>query len=93
MTKTDIIAAGLKRRHAAERRFRAYGIAALLFAAAMLLTLLVTIIRPGISGFFHHEVRVEIDTAPIRTQLVEDPTKVDYYALTHEALRASAKGN
>ena len=93
MNKTDIIAAGLARRHAAERRFRAYGIAALLFAAAMLLTLLVTIIRPGISGFFHHEVRVEIDTAPIRTQLVEDPTKVDYYALTHEALRASVPGN
>ena len=93
MNKTDIIAAGLKHRHAAERRFRAYGVVALLFAAAMLLILLVTIIRPGISGFFHHEVRVEVDTSSMAKQLQEDATKIDYYAVTHDALSNSAKGN
>jgi phosphate transport system permease protein len=66
--------------------------AALLFAAAMLLTLLVTIIRPGISGFFHHEVRVEIDTAPIAAQLQQNPATLDYYALAHTALTTTAHG-
>jgi len=87
------IAAGLARRHRAERRFRAYGLAALLFAGGMLLILLLSIIRPGIAGFFHHEVRVEVDTAPIAAQLREHPEAIDYYTLMLESLRATAPGN
>jgi phosphate transport system permease protein len=87
------IAAGLARRHASEYRFRAYGMAALLFAGAMLFILLLSIIRPGIAGFFHHELRVEIDTAPIAEQLRADASGIDYYGLMLQSLRASAKAD
>lgn len=50
------VQASLARRHRRERRFRAYGIAALTFASAMLIYLLWSIVTPGISGFVRHEL-------------------------------------
>ena len=90
---TAIIEAGLKKRYRHERRFRAYGIAAILFAALMLMVLLVSIIRPGIGGFTRHELTLELDAAPIAQSLRDDPSKIDFYALTNEALKASQPGD
>lgn len=88
---TAAITAGLKRRYRAERRFKAYGIAALGFAGLMLVILLVTIIRPGLSGFVRHELKLEIDTAPIAQALADPAAKIDYYTITQAALKATAR--
>lgn len=85
-TITATIEAGLTRRYRAERRYRAYGIAALVFAGVMLAVLLVTIIRPGIDGFTRHELELSINTAPIATQLKENPEAIDYHTLLLKAL-------
>jgi phosphate transport system permease protein len=79
----------LAKRHRAERRFKALGLAALGFAGVMLLVLMLSIIRPGISGFTQHSLRVTVDTAGISAQLARDPAAVDYYALTNAALLKS----
>lgn len=82
-TITTAIEAGLARRYRTERRFRAFGIAALAFAGFMLLVLMATIIRPGISGFMRHELRIEVSSdTPM-------PKGFDAYALTNAGLRAT----
>lgn len=86
---TQQITASLARRHAAERRFRAYGVGALLFAVAMLVVLLIAIIRPGISGFTRHELRLEIDTAPFTAILRDHPEQMDFYTHTQAILRST----
>ncbi len=90
---TTTIEASLSRRYAHERRFRAYGIAALLFAGAMLLVLLVSILRPGLGGFMRHELRLEVDTAAIAAPLRKDSDRVDYYALTKGSLKATTQAS
>lgn len=89
---TSTITAGLARRHGSERRFRAYGMAALLFAGIMLAVLLVTVIRPALGGFIRHELLVEVDTAALQGKRVTMPDEdygVDFYALTKQALQAT----
>ena len=85
---TARIERGLKRRHRGERIFRGLGIAALAFAGLMLLYLLWIIAAPGVAGFTRHELRLNIDTAPLVQQ---EPETIDYYALTQAALRDSVK--
>jgi len=53
-------AANIKRRYAKERRFQAYGIAALSFAILMLAMLIVTIVGSGWSAFWQHEVQLNV---------------------------------
>jgi phosphate transport system permease protein len=86
---TGVIEAGLARRYRTERRFKALGILALAFAGLMLLVLLATILRPGISGFTRHEVRVEMDMRDVWARAGTNPEAVDYYAFTNDALRAT----
>lgn len=81
------IKAGLARRHGSERRFRLYGISAIGFSCLMLVILLATILRPGISGFMRHEVELTIDTAPILEALRNNPESIDFYKLTQTSLR------
>ncbi|MFV3076555.1 phosphate ABC transporter permease PstA [Niveispirillum fermenti] len=50
----------LKARYAAERRFRIYGILAILFACVMLFILLFTLLKEGTSAFFQTEVKLAI---------------------------------
>ena len=52
--------ARLRRRHAAERRFQVYGIAAIAVAAAILAALLGSIVNKGASAFFQSEVALDI---------------------------------
>lgn len=86
----SVIQGGLKRRYRAERRFKAFGFAALAFAGLMLVILLVTIIRPGLGGFMRHELKLEIDTSAIVEGLRTAPDTVDMYTLTQTALKATA---
>lgn len=66
----------LVRRHRAERRFRLCGLLALGFSGLMLLVLLGSIVRPGISGLMRHQLRLEVSL----------PADGDMYAATHTAL-------
>ena len=60
-TRTPAFEARLKKRYAAERRFRALGLAAILFSVAMLAFLLVAMTINGFAGFQRAELAVPID--------------------------------
>ena len=51
----------IRRRYAAERRFRLVGLAAILISAGFLAFLLVTMVGNGIRGFSQTEVRIDLD--------------------------------
>ncbi|MBI1340387.1 phosphate ABC transporter permease PstA [bacterium] len=56
--------ARLKRRYRSDQRFRAYGLAAIIFAIGALVTLLVSIVTEATSAFTRHELRVELVLDP-----------------------------
>ena len=60
-TRTPAFEARLKKRYAAERRFRVIGLSAILFSVAVLAFLLVTMTVNGIGGFQRAELAVTID--------------------------------
>jgi len=60
-TRTEKIAAGLKRRHAVEKRFRAYGLMGIGFAVACVFFLFYTIIGNALPGFQETRVTFEIE--------------------------------
>ena len=60
---SNVSSARLKARYAAERRFRALGLAAVLFSALVLAFLLVTMTSNAIGGFKRAEVRFPVDLA------------------------------
>ncbi len=85
------VAASLKRRYAAERRFRLYGLLAILFAGLSLAILLFTVIRTGIPAFSQTMIRLPVTIYP---QLVDpegtrDPqalSQADYQKVIRDAL-------
>ena len=60
-TRTPQFEARLKKRYAAERRFKVLGFSAVLFSVAVLAFLLVTMTMNGIGGFSRTEMAVKID--------------------------------
>ena len=72
----------LRRRHAAERRFRCYGVAALCFALLFLFTLLATIISNGMGVFTHKrmlfEIAVSEHSADNYGKLIRDSWKAQF---------------
>lgn len=72
--RASAAAARLKRRYAAERRFRALGLAAVLFSVAVLAFLLFTMSANGIGGFQRTELRFPVDLAS--TGLTVDPAEL-----------------
>jgi phosphate transport system permease protein len=60
-TRTATFEARLKKRYAAERRFKAAGLGAILFSVAVLLFLLVTMTINGIGGFQRVTLQVPVD--------------------------------
>ncbi len=78
---------GLKRRYAAETRFRWYGIAAILFGLLFLAIMLVTIVGKGYTSFMQTSVLLPItfDAAVIK------PEKVDPLALGKLAQACSCR--
>lgn len=60
-TSAEAVRQSLKKRYAAERRFRSYGVLALLFAFVMLVTLFATIIGNGYTAFVQTMVRLDVN--------------------------------
>jgi phosphate transport system permease protein len=86
------IKAGLKRRYAKERMFRALGITAILAALSMLAVLFFTIAGSGYSAFQQTFIRLEIafDQASIDPEKTGDPdilSRADYGGLVKKSLR------
>ena len=71
-TRSDAFARRLKKRYAAEKRFKALGLSAVLFSVAMLVFLLTTMLWNGLGGFQRAELAVPIDLAS--AGLSADPT-------------------
>lgn len=71
-TRTPAFEARLKKRYAAERRFKLAGLLAILFSIAVLVLLLVTMTWNGIGGFQRAELRVPIDFGQVRLTLPAD---------------------
>ena len=80
-------AARLKKRYRAEKRFRAYGLAAIGAAALILFFLLSSIVYSSIPAFTHHHVRLDID---ISTDYVsaDAPEQGNYLGIVRAALRS-----
>ncbi len=91
LRKADISAKRLKRRYAAEARFRAYGLLAILAAIAVLGLLLSSVVMQGYSAFTQTEIALEIHFDPevIDPEGSRDPdtlAQADYRLLVKRAL-------
>jgi phosphate transport system permease protein len=83
--KSEVIRARIKQRYAAERRFRAYGIAAILFGLAFLVALFSTILARGYTAFQQSTFTLDVvldqaafgSAAPTQSELrMADYTKI-----------------
>ena len=91
--RPDLSEARIKRRYAAERRFRLYGAAAVLIAVAMLGLLLISIISTGYSAFTQAEIKLDIEfdpeiIDPDGTRQPETLKTADYQRLVKQSLYA-----
>lgn len=73
-----------RRRYAAERRFRFYGLAAIVLALTMLVLLFVNLITKGYTAFWHYTLKLEIVMDSEKTG--KTYARVDYQALIHEGM-------
>lgn len=87
-TRTPAFEARLRKRYAAERRFRALGLAAILFSLAMLAFLLGTMTLNGVAGFQRAELAVPIDFR--EAGLSNTPTSDEQAALASLELQGLA---
>jgi phosphate transport system permease protein len=88
-----LVAKSLKRRYRAERRFRAYGMAAVLTGLAAVAFLFISIIGTGVSVFRQSYLQIEVEYAadvvdPAGTRRPDDLRAADYMALAKRAIRA-----
>jgi len=88
---SERVAAGLKRRYAAERRFRVYGIAAIVFALGCLAILFITIFGSGTSAFLQTKIRLDVTLFPqdIDPEGTRDPqvlSTANYRAVIQQAV-------
>ncbi|MBI3444301.1 MAG: phosphate ABC transporter permease PstA [Magnetospirillum sp.] len=89
----ETVAARLGRRYAAERRFRALGLASILMSVAFLAILLGTIVQKGWTGFMQTQIALEVSFDP---QVIDpdggrDPLTLDtadYADLVRNAMAA-----
>ncbi|MBP7712124.1 MAG: phosphate ABC transporter permease PstA [Gammaproteobacteria bacterium] len=88
----DIVTATLARRHSAERRFRLYGLGAIILGLVFLAVLFVSVIGTGYRAFLRTEVALDVPFDPAALALEErrDPEALaaaDYGAAVKQALR------
>ena len=91
--RPDLSEARLRRRYAAERRFRMYGLGAIALAVLMLGILLVSIISKGYSAFLQTQIGLDVtfEAATIDPAGTRDPAALadaDYSKLVKDALQA-----
>lgn len=89
----DVVNAGLKRRYAAERRFRFYGIAAIALSLIMLVVLFVTILGNGLTAFVQTRVTMDVVASaeridPQGSRKREDLITGDYQGAVRDAVLA-----
>ncbi|CUW39068.1 Phosphate ABC transporter, permease protein PstA（Phosphate transport system permease protein PstA,185-424& len=89
----ETVASRLKRRYAAERRFRVLGLASILISAGFLVLLLGTIVAKGWTGFLQTQVAIEITfdaqvIDPDGTRAADVLESADYAALIRNSLSA-----
>jgi len=87
------VRASLKRRYRAERRFRVYGIAAVVTGIGFVALLFVVLLAQGYSVFRQSYVQLELSydpevIDPLGTRAAEDLAIADYAALVRDALQA-----
>lgn len=92
--RPDLSDAYIRRRYAAERRFRYYGIFAVGLAIAMLGVLLISVCGKGYSAFFRTEIALDVllDPTIIMPEGKQDRDTLinaDYQSLIKEALRTT----
>ena len=88
----DLVNKNLAKRYRAEKRFKAYGVAAILFGLACLVILFTDIIGKGHSAFLQTYVYVEVnyDADALDISNVNDPQQLaiaDYSVIVKSALR------
>jgi len=91
--QSDDFAARLRKRYAAERRFKLYGVAAIGIALGMLAVLLASIVSQGYTAFAQHDLALEIyfDPAEIDPQGTRDAAAIsgaNYGALARQSLQS-----
>ncbi|MBL8895949.1 MAG: phosphate ABC transporter permease PstA, partial [Rhizobiales bacterium] len=91
--KTQTDAAMVRRRYAAERRFKTYGVLAIAITAVFLVVLFADILRKGIPAFSEHTLGLAItaDQAALDPQGSRDPKALlsaDYDTLIRDKLRS-----
>lgn len=89
----DVVNAGLKRRYAAERRFRFYGVAAIAISMIMLVVLFVTILGNGLTAFVQTRVTMDVVASaeridPQGTRNRADLVAGDYQGAVRDAVLA-----
>lgn len=88
------VAVRLRRRHAAEKRFRLYGLAAISFGMFFLAWLFVTLIAQGYPAFMQTNIRLDVDLNaaeldPSGKRNPDDLRKADFTVPVRDALRAA----
>ena len=88
---SETIARGLKRRYAAEWRFKAYGLTAIALSAIALAVLLSSIISTGLPAFTQTMIRLDVtlypqDIDPERTRDPQVLSTADYQKLVRDAM-------
>jgi len=89
---TEIVEAGLARRYARERRFRAYGLAAIVTGLLFVAFLFVSIIADGYGAFLQTHVKLDVtfdaaEVDPKGERNPEDLSRADYQGLVKAAMR------
>ncbi|MCA1297900.1 phosphate ABC transporter permease PstA [Stappia indica] len=77
----------LAKRYAAERRYKLYGLAAVLAAGAFLVILLSTIVSQGWPAFTHSYLSLPLDLGAEKVD-PQDPGKADYNAIIRDGLKS-----
>ncbi len=88
----DIVNRGLKRRYRAERRFKIYGITAIVLSLVFLALLFTTIVGNGYTAFRQTKIKLDVHFDPVefKDKLAAD---ANYLAIVKDALRKLSPGD
>ena len=92
LRRPDLSETRIRRRYAAERRFRLYGMLAIGFAVFMLGFLAITVVLQGYSAFWQTRIALDVNIDPAKvdpqnTRLPESLAQGDYQAVVRDSLR------
>ena len=95
--RTSASSKQIAKRYAAERRFRAYGMAAIILTALFVVALLADIVWRGLPAFWEHRLMLTINASAeaLDPQNTGDPAKIrggDFDGLVRGALRSALPG-